>query len=184
MFFAGKDEIHKSLRRLMKRLETAGIAYAIMGAMAVNAHGYQRTTGDVDILLTPEGFELFKKRFVEKSYRSTPGRARRFTDRKNDVAIDILLSGLYPGNGKPGPIAFPDPSTAMRINDKPVPDLAALIQLKLAALRYKDFADVVALIRVHDLDETFKKHLHPSVHRDYIECLEEKRREDEYEAQQ
>ena len=183
MFFAGKDEIHKSLRRLMKRLEKAGIDYAIMGAMAVNAHGYQRTTADVDILLTAGGFEDFKKRFVEKNYRST-SRPRCFADTMNDVRIDVLLAGLYPGSGKPGPIAFPDPSTAIRIDDKPVFELSVLIQLKLAARRHKDFADVVELIRVHNLDESYMRHLHPSVHRDYIECLEEKRREDEYETRQ
>ena len=32
--------------------------------------------------------------------------------------------------------------------------------------------------------ESFQARLHPAVHRDYLECLEEKRREDEYEARQ
>jgi hypothetical protein len=65
-----------------------------------------------------------------------------------------------------------------------VVNLPTLIQLKLAARRYTDFGDVVNLINVHDLDESFLERLHPSVHRDFIECLEEKRREDEYEARQ
>jgi hypothetical protein len=43
---------------------------------------------------------------------------------------------------------------------------------------------VVALIRVHELDEAFAERLDPTVRGDYVECLEEKRREDEYEAQQ
>ena len=60
--------------------------------------------------------------------------------------------------------------------------LPQLIQLKLAAGRYSDFGDVVFLIRVHHLDESFLDRLHPAVHGDYIECLEEQRREDEYEA--
>ena len=70
------------------------------------------------------------------------------------------------------------------IEDARVVDLSTLIQLKLAARRYQDFADVVALIRVHDLDESFAGRLDESVRGDYIECLEEKRREDEYEARQ
>jgi hypothetical protein len=65
-----------------------------------------------------------------------------------------------------------------------VVDLPTLIQLKLAARRYQDFADVVNLIRVHNLDESFQAKLHPALHQDYIECLEEKRREQEYEARQ
>jgi len=56
--------------------------------------------------------------------------------------------------------------------------------LKLAARRFQDFGDVVALIRVHQLDEAFAKRLHPSVRRDFIECLDEKRREEEYEARE
>jgi hypothetical protein len=34
------------------------------------------------------------------------------------------------------------------------------------------------------LDESFQEQLHSSVRGDFIECLEEKRREDEYEARQ
>ena len=59
--------------------------------------------------------------------------------------------------------------------------LPQLLQLQLAARRYYDFGDVVFLIRVHNLDESFLPQVHPSVHQDFIECLEEKRREDEYE---
>ena len=59
-----------------------------------------------------------------------------------------------------------------------------MIQLKLAARRYYDFGDVVFLIQTHNLDESFLEQLHPSVHQDFIECLEEKRREDEYLARE
>ena len=58
--------------------------------------------------------------------------------------------------------------------------LPQLIQLKLAARRHYDFGDVVFLIQTHNLDESFLQQLHPSVHQDFIECLEEKRREDDY----
>ena len=40
------------------------------------------------------------------------------------------------------------------------------------------------MIRFNDLDESFADRLHESVRQDYIECLEEKRREDEYDARQ
>ncbi len=183
LFFQGKDEVHKALRRVTRRLERAGIPYAIAGGMAVNAHKYQRTTADVDLLLTPEGLEEFVKRFVTKNYSRQPQRLRRFLDRVNNVGVDILVTGLYPGSGQPGPIAFPDPTdVAETIDTVQVVNLPTLIQLKLAARRYKDFGDVVELIRFNDLDETFVDQLHASVRSDFIECLEEKRREDEYEA--
>jgi len=182
LFFQGKDEVHKTLRRIIKRLEKDNIPYAVVGGMAVNAHHYQRTTGDVDILLTAEGFAEFRRLLVPKYYENLPGRSRRFVDRKNDVRVDILVTGLFPGTGKPGPLTFPDPvQVGETIANIRVVDLVTLVQLKLAARRYRDFGDVVELIRFNNLDESFAQRLHPSVRSDYLECLEEKRREDEYE---
>jgi hypothetical protein len=137
------------------------------------------------VLLTPEGLEAFKKRFVPKQYQTVPQRSRRFVDRANEITVDFLVTGKYPGSGKPGPIAFPDPAqVGQTIGKYQVVDLVTLIQLKLAARRHRDFGDVVELIRFNDLDESFAEKLHPSVRTDYIECLEEKRREDEYEARE
>ena len=185
LFFQKNDPVHKTMRRVVKRLERARIVYAVVGGMAVNAHGHQRTTADLDLLLTPEGLTEFQRRFVSRNYEGVPGRPRRFTDRTNGVKIDFLVTGLFPGSGQPGPIVYPNPSAVSEvIDDTRVVDLTTLMQLKLAARRYQDFADVVALIRVHDLDEAFAARLHPTVRGDYTKCLEEKRREDEYEARQ
>ena len=183
MFFAGNDEVHKTMRRLARRLERVGIAYAIMGGMAVNAHKHRRTTEDVDVLVTREGFNQFKQLFVPKKYSTVPGRPRRFVDKVNAIEVDFLLTGLYPGSGKRGPIAFPEPgSVGEFINRLCFVDLATLIQLKLAARRHQDFGDVVKLIEAQNLDESFAQRLHPSVRLDYLECLDEKLREDEYNA--
>jgi hypothetical protein len=184
-FFQKRSPQHQTMRRLARRLEKAGIPYAIMGAMAVNAHGAERTTSDVDVLLNPEGVDRFRREFVGKWYDPIEGRPRRFIDRQNGVTVDVLVTGRYPGSGQPGPISFPDPvTTSQAINRISVVALPQLIQLKLAARRYADFADVVFLIRTHNLDESFLPQLHPSVHRDFIECLEEKRREDDYIARE
>lgn len=183
-FFQGKDEVHKSMRRLVGRLERAGIPYAVMGGMAVFAHRHERMTKDVDVLLNQAGLDAFQARFVPKQYESVPGRPRRFVDRVNHVVIDVLVTGRFPGMGKPGPIAFPEPASVAETKKRiQFVNLQALIELKLAARRYKDFGDVVDLIRIHGLDETFLPRIHPTVRQDFIECLEEKRREDEYDAQ-
>jgi hypothetical protein len=185
MFFEGRSREHKTMRRLVEKLEKAKIRYAIVGAMAVNAHRHERTTKDVDILLTPAGLVLFLRRFVPKSYDRVPGHPRRFFDRRYRVSFDVLVTGLFPGSGRPGPISFPDPAKVSQTIDRVrVVNLPTLVQLKLAARRYSDFGDVVNLIRVHNLKEAFLEHLHPAVHRDFIECLEERRREDEYETRQ
>jgi hypothetical protein len=183
MFFQSKDPVHQALRRLVRRLDKAGIAYCVMGAMAVNLHGARRTTDDVDILLSAADLERFRQEMVPKYYTQVEGRPRRFRERKSGILLDILVTGKYPGSGKPGPFAFPHPAKASQeIKHIKVITLPQLVQLKLAARRYYDFGDVVHLIRVHNLDEAFLKQIHPSVKQDFIECLAEKRREDEYEA--
>lgn len=185
MFFGGRSKVHLSMRRLIRRLDKAGIPYALMGGLAVNVHGAERTTKDVDVLLTGEGLAAFQREFVGRDYDPVAGRPRRFLDRENGVTIDVLVTGRYPGSGAKGPFAFPDPAVASEeIRKLRVLTLPQLIQLKLAAGRHYDFGDVVYLIRVHNLDESFLKQIHPAVHRDFIECLEEKRREEEYEARQ
>jgi hypothetical protein len=185
-FFQGRDEVHKTMRRVARKLEKAKIPYVVVGGMAVYAQGYRRTTDDVDFLLTRQGFLDFRRLFVPADFEPQRGRLKRFVDRANGVTFDILITGLFPGSGEPGPVAYPDPSTVgQEVRDKiHVLDLANLVQLKLAARRHQDFADVVNLIRFNRLDESFQERLHPSLRRDFIECLEEMRREEEYEARQ
>lgn len=185
MFFEGTDPVHQTMRRVSERLDAAGIPYAIVGGMAVNAHQHKRTTGDVDFLLTAEGFAAFQQLRAASGFEDVRGRPRRFLDASTGVTFDILVTGRFPGSGNPGPVAFPDPAVVSEtIDGRRVVNLNTLIELKLAAGRYKDFGDVVELIRTHDLDESFANRLHASVRGDYIECLEEKRREDEYEARE
>jgi hypothetical protein len=181
MFFQKRHPVHQTTRRIARLLHKSRISYAIVGGMAVNLHGAERTTRDVDVLLTDEGFARFQQEFVGNTFDRVPGRSRRFIDRKNAVSVDILRTGRFPGSGKPGPIAFPDPAdVSVTIEKTQVVNLPQLIQLKLAARRHSDFGDVVFLIRVHELDESFAAQLHTSIRRDYLECLDEKRREDAY----
>src|SRR5260370_2680096 len=59
MFFQGRDEVHKTMRRLAKRLEKANIPYVVVGGMAVFAHQYLGTTKDVGFFIIQEGFGEF-----------------------------------------------------------------------------------------------------------------------------
>ncbi|MGH7173626.1 MAG: hypothetical protein ACRELF_00900, partial [Gemmataceae bacterium] len=77
MFFQGTDPVHKTMNRVASELERANIPYAVVGGMAVNAHQHRRTTDDVDILLTPEGFAEFRQQFVGQDFSPVPGRSRR-----------------------------------------------------------------------------------------------------------
>jgi hypothetical protein len=185
MFFNGTDHVHQAMRRLAELFEQHNIAFAIMGGMAVNAHRHARTTGDVDFLVRAEGLTAIRQLVEQGVLQAVPGRTRRFVEPTTEVTFDVLVAGLYPGSGKPGPIAFPEPTSVRHtVNNLPYVDLKTLIELKLAAHRYQDFADVVSLIRVNNIDGSYAPQLHESVRKDFIECLEEKRREDEYENRQ
>jgi hypothetical protein len=185
MFFDGTDAVHQTTKHVTSIFESAGIAYAIVGGMAVNAHRHGRTTKDVDFLVSTDGWTALKTLVARGDFEAVAGRPRRFVDPQTGVAFDILITGGFPGSGLPGPIAYPDPKdVSLLVDDLRVVNLPTLIQLKLAAGRYQDFADVVNLIRENKLDESFCQKLAPSVQRDFIECLEEMRRENEYEVRQ
>jgi hypothetical protein len=63
----------------------------------------------------------------------------------------VLITGDYPGDGKPKPVMFPDPSVARSSADGwPVLPLRTLIELKLAsamsaAHRMQDYADAMSV---------------------------------------
>lgn len=117
------------------------------------------------------------------NYEQVEGRPRRFKERQSGVTVDVLLTGRYPGFRGAGPFPFPHPDEASEeIENVRVVTLPQLIQLKLAARWHSDFGDVELLIRTNNLDESFLGQLHPSVRQGYIECLEEVRRQMEYEA--
>jgi hypothetical protein len=185
MFFEGTDRVHQAMRTVGGVLQQHQIVYAIVGGMAVNAHRHVRTTDDVGFLVRTEALATIRHLAAQGVFGAVAGRPRRFIELLTGVHFDILVTGMFPGSGKPGPIAFPDPaSVAEVVKDFPVVNLRTLIELKLAARRFQDFADVANLIRANGLDESFLGQLHDSVRGDFIECLEEKRREDEYERRQ
>ena len=87
----------------------------------------------------------------------------------------MLLAGEYPGDGKPKPVAFPDPAeAAVRGRGVALVSLEKLIELKLASgmsapHRLKDLADVLELIRALSLPREKELSLAPSVRAKYLE---------------
>ncbi len=52
-FFRREGDIYETLRRLVDELDENGLDYALIGGLALAAHGYRRFTEDVNILMTP-----------------------------------------------------------------------------------------------------------------------------------
>ena len=110
----GQADVQKALRQVVETLDRLGIPYAVIGAMALNEWGYERATVDVDLLLTAEGLQAFKAGVLGRGYvEKFPG-SRGMRDTEHGVDIDIVLTGAFPGDGRPKPVAFPDPTTAAR----------------------------------------------------------------------
>jgi hypothetical protein len=174
-FFMGKADVQRALETLARRLEQLDIPYAIVGAMAMNEYGYRRVTEDVDVLLTREGLERFKQHWLGRGYvEKFPG-SRGLRDTENAVPIDIVVTGDYPGDGRPKPVVFPDPADhARRGAHVRLLPLAKLIELKLASgmsapHRLRDLADVHELIRVTDSPLEMTADLDESVRDKYRE---------------
>lgn len=175
-FFMRSGRLMDTLRRLAERCTDAGIAYAIVGGMALGEHGYVRMTEDVDVLLTAEGLQRFRDQLVGRGYVAThPGAQRTFRDTESGVRLEFLVTGEYPGDGKPKAIRFPEPLGAgTEIDGVRVLTLPRLIELKLASgmsapHRLRDLADVQEVIKAKQLDAAFATQLDPSVRGTYLE---------------
>jgi hypothetical protein len=168
-FFMGDADVQRAMHQLAHHLEESAIPYAIVGAMALNEYGYERVTKDVDVLLTREGLAQFKSLFLGRGYVEKFEGSKGLRDTMNNVVIDVLIAGDYPGDGKAKPVAFPDPAeVAVRGSKVALVPLAKLIELKLASgmtapHRLKDLADILELVRAAHLPAELGDALDPYV---------------------
>ncbi len=177
-FFMKNGPVHETLRRITAKLDELEISYAVAGGMAPVAHGYDRTTVDVDILLTSEGLSAVHRELEGLGYVPPFQGSRNIRDVATSVRIEFLLTGGFPGDGKPKPVSFPDPAAVgVEIDGIRYLRLPVLVELKLAsgmtnAGRLKDLADVQELIRALRLTREFGEQLHPYVRQKYGELWE------------
>jgi hypothetical protein len=181
MFFDDLGPVPETYRRLRDILAREGIPYIVIGAMSVNAHGFVRATQDIDVCMRADDLRRFKDNCVGKEFLPVAGRTRRFMDAETRTTVDILISGQIAGRrDRNRDIRFPDPDEVEIHNTVPTVSLARLIELKLVTWRFKDWGDVVSLIRQFDLDETFAEKLHPTVRSAYKQCYDQRIEEDKY----
>jgi len=107
----GEAKVQKAARRIAAVLNEMEIPYAVIGGLAVMAHGHLRATTDVDLLMTAEGLKQFKDRWLGLGWVEVFNGSKNMRDAINNVKVEILLTGDFPGDGKPKPVAFPDPKS-------------------------------------------------------------------------
>lgn len=178
-YFMGEGTINKTLTRLASDLEERGIDYIVIGAIALLAHGYPRFTEDIDLVMTGEGLQKFHDKLVGLGYAPAfPGAKKRLRSTADNVSIEVMTTGEYPGDGKPKPVIMPVPSEASTtIDGIKFVTLEKLIELKLASGisasdRLKDLADVQELIKIRQLGADFAHKLDPYVRAKYLELEE------------
>lgn len=175
-FFMRDDPVHQTLRKIAAKLDELGIAYAVAGGMALGAHRFVRATVDVDILVTPEGLASIHRELEGLGYVAPFAGSKNLKDAATGVRIEFLVAGQFPGDGKPKPVAFPDPAqVSVVIDGVRYLGLPALVELKLASGmtggvgRLKDLADAVSLIQALRLPLDFSQQLNPYVRPKYEE---------------
>lgn len=174
-YFMQKSPVHLAAEEIARHLSEEGIDYAVAGALSLGAHGFVRATEDVDVIVTPEGLEKFKAQWLGRGYVNLRPGGKAVRDTRNNVRIDFLLTGEFPGDGKPKPVAVPEPRAASVGGARyRVLSLDALIELKLASgmtapHRMQDLADVMRLIRVSQIPRDFSLKLNPYVREKFEE---------------
>ena len=175
-YFMGEGTLNKTLSRLSADLEEHGIDYAVIGAVALLAHGYPRFTEDINLVMTADGLRKFHEELVGLGYvPAFPGARKRLKSTADGVSIEVMTTGEYPGDGRPKPVSMPEPDKAStEIDGIRFVTLEKLVELKLASGisapdRLKDLADVQELIKIRKLDADFASKLNPYVREKYRE---------------
>src|SRR5262249_19800115 len=159
--FERENAVHKALLKIVGRLTELRIPYAVVGGMAMFFHGYRRFTDDVDILVSREGLAEVHRQLEGLGYLPPFQGSKHLRDMEYGVKIEFLTAGDYPGDGKPKPVAFPDPDKAsVEVAGMRLLQLPRLVELKLAsgmtnAGRLADLGDVQNMIRTLSLPLDF-----------------------------
>jgi hypothetical protein len=184
-FFGGYGPVQKTAEAVASRLREAGIDFAVAGALALGAHGFRRFTEDVDIVISREGLARFQEKWLGHGYTEVRPGGKAIRDTETKVKIDFLISGDFPGDGKPKPVSFPEPAIASISGGAyPVISLPRFIELKLASgmtapHRLHDLADVIRLIRARRLPRELESELNSYVRAKYLELWQAAQQEDD-----
>jgi hypothetical protein len=133
-------EILAAVEVASRTLQEGGVPHALAGGLAVGAHGYPRTTDDVDFLV---GDEAFLKHAGGLVTLKVPLIAI------GNVRIDMV--SIDPSTEETDQLrsAVEHPPESERI---PIVPIAALVYMKLKASRQKDLADLVELLKRGKID--------------------------------
>ncbi len=177
--FEEDSAVFHALRNIAQRLKALDIPYAVVGGMALFHYGLRRFTEDVDILVTRADLITIHDKLEGLGYVVPHKHKKQLREAEYGVRIDFNLTGDFPGDGKPKPVAFPDPrAVSAEFKGVRYLTLPKLVELKLASGmtnrdRGKDIIDVYELIKVLDIPTEFVGELDPFVGGKFLELRED-----------
>jgi hypothetical protein len=157
--------------RCDRLLAEAGIAYSVCGGVAVCLHGYQRNTVDLDLVVRSDDSVQVRILLEDAGLAWDPEAKELRTE--TGIAVQFLISGEDAGGGE---VKIPEPvgdENVEVIEGLTVLRLSRLIEMKLACgsanmrRTHRDYADVVELIALRNLDESFSRFLHKSLRKTF-----------------
>jgi len=161
-----------------KVLEATGGVAVVAGGWAVWHHGYvARVTQDLDIVLPAKSIDEFLRVAAISGFDvlpTKPGRWPKVVHKQSGVKVDILPEGARPGSdSKPAPTTIRHPAhMGGSGNTLQYIELHALIELKIAAGRFQDEADIAALVQARpEQVKLLRKHL-ANIHAGYAAAFE------------
>jgi hypothetical protein len=128
-------EIIRAAKLASQKLLEADIPHALAGGLAVGAHGYPRTTDDVDFLVGDEAFEKHEGGFVTLKLPLIA---------IGNVRVDFVSIAESKAEQRQLRPAVEEPHFS---NGVPIVSLPVLVYMKLKAGRQKDTADLVELLK-------------------------------------
>ena len=176
LFHDGRGPVWETFRRITQRLNEENIPYAVIGAMALFAHGYRRETTDIDMVMDADARRRAHEVLDGRGFLPPFQGSRNLRDTMTGVKVDLLLAGQFAGTDDAKPITFPDPSAEPVFLQDGVRyvTIEKLFELKLASGmsnpgRLKDLGDVQSAIGAIRLPREFGEHLHPWVQAKWYE---------------
>ncbi|MDA1161979.1 MAG: hypothetical protein O3B13_02645 [Planctomycetota bacterium] len=178
----GNETLWETAALCDRALREAGIAYSVCGGVAACLHGYQRNTVDLDLIVQSEDSERIREVLRDAGLEWHPVAAEFRSN--NGIAVQFLMAGESAGRGLE--VRIPEPvgdSNVETIEGLTVVRLSRLIEMKLACgsanvrRTHKDFADVVELIDIRNLDSSFARFLHKSLRKTFRELVRRVRAE-------
>lgn len=170
-----EGRVWQTLQRVVSELDRLGVPYAVLGGIALQHFGIERSTQDIDILIgSKQDLQKLHDCLIGHGYLLRSPGSRHLRDEVTRVRVEFLVAGEYPGDGKPKSVQFPPPARVAERSDEGIcfVNLKTLIELKLAsarsaAHRIKDRSDVLELIHLLGLRADFAERLDPYVQQDF-----------------